>query len=46
VLTRPNPSNNAINIPKLKFFFISDLWLPLDSSWGIDADGSMYFTKI
>jgi len=28
VLTRPNPSNNAINIAKRKFFFISDLWLP------------------
>jgi hypothetical protein len=28
VPTRPNPSNNAINIAKQRFFFIAALWVP------------------
>lgn len=53
VLTRPIPRNNAINIAKRTFFFITVLWLPLESFGGIpnlgfqaDCGGSMYFVSI
>jgi hypothetical protein len=46
VLTRPNPSNNAINIAKRKFFFISILWLPLGSSRGLDAAAACHSVRI
>lgn len=46
VLTRPNPRNNAINIAKRKFFFISILWLPASEFRRHGCGGSMYFVRI